>query len=139
MPQLPQIQTVAFSVGLTGSNENILQLRTVRYDKVFVNIGDGWSRELYSFICPVKGAYKFDVNMVVHGSAGEGNRLALRLNEVMQIGIFARSGDDFYTGSNSVILQLKQGDVVDVAGWMLGAKLWNADSFYCTFSGQLIN
>ena len=52
---------VAFSAGLTH-DQQILHAETVIYDRVFVNVGNGYNATTGQFICPTSGIYVFQVS-----------------------------------------------------------------------------
>ncbi|XP_033988428.1 complement C1q-like protein 2 isoform X2 [Trematomus bernacchii] len=105
---------VAFSAGLTdsGSVGPFSTAMTLKFSKVFTNIGQAYSPTTGIFTAPVKGAYYFRFNMwesrkLTYSSVVlyHNNQRKMRLLDYID-----RSG--FVSESNSMVLQLEKGDVV---------------------------
>ncbi|XP_034077609.1 complement C1q-like protein 2 [Gymnodraco acuticeps] len=105
---------VAFSAGFTDSgavgpfNTTI----TLKYSKVFTNIGQAYSPTTGIFTAPVRGVYYFRFNVwenrsLVHTS------VELHHNDQMKMRLYDYNDSTGYvSASNGMVLQLERGDVV---------------------------
>ncbi|XP_034004141.1 puff II/9-1 protein-like isoform X3 [Trematomus bernacchii] len=104
---------VAFSAGLTdaGGVGPFTTDITLKYSKVFTNIGQAYSPTTGIFRAPVRGVYYFRFNEWEHRSAW--TAVKLFHNDKMKMGIYDyHDGGGYISTSNSILLQLEEGDVV---------------------------
>ncbi|XP_026861669.2 cerebellin 20 [Electrophorus electricus] len=134
----------AFSVALTDTRRCVGPNRediVVRYQSIFLNLGDGYNVSTGTFTVPRSGIYVFA--LTVYSTAGApGSSLAacahLRKNGVMMAGLREINNQD-HEDSATVVLakQMDAGDLVDV---ILPASCFLCDdnSHYNTFTGFLL-
>ncbi|XP_033988425.1 complement C1q-like protein 2 [Trematomus bernacchii] len=105
---------VAFSAGLTdaGGVGPFTTAMTLKFSKVFTNIGQAYNPTTGIFTAPVSGAYYFRFNMWESRKSTyssvvlyHNNQRKMRLSDFID-----RSG--YVSESNSMVLQLEKGDVV---------------------------
>ncbi|XP_033988468.1 putative WEB family protein At1g65010, chloroplastic isoform X2 [Trematomus bernacchii] len=105
---------VAFSAGLTdsGSVGPFTTDTTLKYSKVFTNIGQAYSPTTGIFTAPVGGVYYFRFNMwgdidssYTHVGFFHNDQRKMMLSDY-------NDGYGFVSASNSMVLQLEKGDVV---------------------------
>ncbi|KAL3066264.1 hypothetical protein OYC64_016255 [Pagothenia borchgrevinki] len=105
---------VAFSAGLTdaGSVGPFTTDTTLKYSKVFTNIGQAYNPTTGIFTAPIRGVYYFRFNMwETRRSASTGVQLFHNDKRIMATYDF---NDDvgYVSTSNAILLQLEEGDVV---------------------------
>jgi hypothetical protein len=107
----------------------------VIFKKLVTNIGDAYKPSSGQFIAPVNGTYHFHTSFL----SGNGAEVwtYIDLNGQVQVRADARGTDSRHgTGSQSVILELKTGDIVSV-------KIYQGNTIlgleYSSFSGFLLN
>ncbi|KAK1886642.1 Complement C1q-like protein 2 [Dissostichus eleginoides] len=104
---------VAFSAGLTDSGAvgPFTTDTTLKYIKVFTNIGQAYSPTTGIFTAPVRGVYYFRFNIWETHSAYTGVELFHNYKRKIKIHGY-NDGTGYITTSNAVVLQLEKGDVV---------------------------
>ncbi|XP_067441882.1 uncharacterized protein [Thunnus thynnus] len=130
---------VAFSVGLTDAGRvgPFGTEITLKFSKIFTNIGQAYNPTTGVFTAPVRGAYYFrfngweiyNTNVAGIGLYHNNRRLTLTLDRVVNNG--------YATVSNGFVLQLEKGDVIYLvlpSGWGLYDDANNEN----TFSGFLL-
>ncbi|XP_041744998.2 complement C1q-like protein 2 [Coregonus clupeaformis] len=133
---------VAFSAGFGGTgyfgpfNVDF----TLVYQKVLTNLGNAYNPATGIFTAPVRGAYHFSVYH--HSGANRRSDSVLFKNKEQIAYISAMNKDGSYNGSNGIIMQLEEGDVVYV---VLKANSWIWDHMsqpgaigWCHFNGILL-
>ncbi|KAI9529091.1 hypothetical protein NQZ68_013398 [Dissostichus eleginoides] len=129
---------VAFSAGLTDSGAvgPFTTDTTLKYIKVFTNIGQAYSPTTGIFTAPVRGVYYFRFNIWETHSAYTGVELFHNYKRKIKIHGY-NDGTGYITTSNAVVLQLEKGDVVYI---LLPANVSVYDDSYnrIIFSGFLL-
>ncbi|XP_077978456.1 cerebellin-1-like [Glandiceps talaboti] len=130
-------EKVAFSVVRTSSTGLLTGLQLLHYDKIYTNIGNGFDGATSKFTCPVDGVYFFTITALRDNS----NRLKLCLvkNHSRLPCVYAghSSSRNHGSSSNSVILELKQGDELWTRNEANSAVYGDAYEV-TTFSGYLL-
>uniref|UniRef100_A0AAZ3R2X5 C1q domain-containing protein n=1 Tax=Oncorhynchus tshawytscha TaxID=74940 RepID=A0AAZ3R2X5_ONCTS len=133
---------VAFSAGFGGTGHygpfNVE--KTLVYGKVLTNLGNAYNPATGIFTAPVAGVYQFSVYH--HSGTGRRSDSLLFKNKEQIAFISAMNKDGSYNGSNGIILQLEEGDVVYV---VLKDNSWIWDHMsnvgaigWCHFNGILL-
>ncbi|XP_064601348.1 complement C1q tumor necrosis factor-related protein 4-like [Liolophura sinensis] len=129
-------RVVAFSVRLRKNLENLTSAQAIIFGTVVTNIGGAYNPRTGIFRCPVSGLYQFFVSIL--GQRTERVETELVVNGKKKLLVYS-SGDAIHRGSlgsNTVLLQLEQWDVVwvrlhyDYGGYI--------HCCWSTFSGYLI-
>ncbi|XP_070709385.1 complement C1q-like protein 2 [Pempheris klunzingeri] len=132
---------VAFSASLTDAghvgpfNTDI----TLKFSKVFTNIGQAYSPTTGIFTAPVRGVYYFRFSMFGdRGSSTIGARL-YHNDKVMtwSLGHHASSSYHYINVSNALVLKLEKGDVVYMV-LVSGSAVYDSSDNRTTFSGFLL-
>ncbi|XP_044196391.1 uncharacterized protein LOC122973008 [Thunnus albacares] len=130
---------VAFSVGLTDAGEvgPFNTEITLKFSKIFTNIGQAYSPTTGVFIAPVRGAYYFRFNGF---ETRDTNSVGIRLyhnGEQMTYSFDKVVNNGYVNVSNGFVLQLEKGDMIYL---VLCAGCSVHDSTYnrTTFSGFLL-
>ncbi|XP_074550120.1 uncharacterized protein LOC141807805 [Halichoeres trimaculatus] len=130
---------VAFTVGLTDNgqigpfNTEI----TLKFGKVFTNIGDAYSPTTGIFTAPVKGAYYFRFNA---WDARLSNVLGVKLFHNTKTVTYCYDVNDnhgYVNVSNGFVLQLEKGDVIYLV-LRSDSAIWDDVNNRTTFSGFLL-
>ncbi|CDQ94512.1 complement C1q-like protein 2 [Oncorhynchus mykiss] len=133
---------VAFSAGFggTGFYGPFNVEKTLVYEKVLTNLGNAYNPATGIFTAPVAGVYQFSVYH--HSGPGRRSDSLLFKNKEQIAFISAMNKDGSYNGSNGIILQLEEGDVVYV---VLKDNSWIWDHMsnvgaigWCHFNGILL-
>lgn len=101
----PTDKFVGFSAGLTKMlKTNDTEL--IVYDRVFLNMGNGYDSSTGVFTCPNAGTYAF----LVHGVSTATSQLNLDIyrNNNYTVSVFAHVNNGYASGHQSIILQLDQ-------------------------------
>ncbi|KAL3060883.1 hypothetical protein OYC64_009149 [Pagothenia borchgrevinki] len=130
---------VAFSAGLTdaGPVGPFTTSTTLKYSKVFTNIGQAYSPTTGIFTAPVRGVYYFRFNVwQARGSVWTG--VELYHNDQMKMRLHDyNDGIGFVSASNSMVLQLEKGDVVYIV-LTSGYGVYDDSYNHIIFSGFLL-
>ncbi|XP_067449729.1 complement C1q tumor necrosis factor-related protein 3-like [Thunnus thynnus] len=129
---------VAFSVGLTdaGNVGPFSNDTTLKFSKIFTNIGEAYNPSTGVFTAPVRGAYYFrfsawgyrDTSLVGIKLYHNDKKITLSFDTV--------SGGDV-TMSKAFVLQLEKGDVIYLDLWSNSSVYDDSDN-HTTFSGFLL-
>uniref|UniRef100_UPI0037E8A692 uncharacterized protein n=1 Tax=Semicossyphus pulcher TaxID=241346 RepID=UPI0037E8A692 len=130
---------VAFSVGLTdvGQIGPFNTEITLKFSKVFTNIGEAYSPTTGIFTAPVKGAYYFRFN---GWDARLSNVIGIKLfhNDKRITECYDVNDQHGYVHvSNGFVLQLEKGDVVYTV-LRINTSIWDDTNNRTTFSGFLL-
>ncbi|XP_059206230.1 multimerin-2-like isoform X1 [Centropristis striata] len=129
---------VAFYTGLTDSGHvgPFNTDTTLKYSKVFTNIGDAYNPSTGFFTAPVRGVYYFQFTICGGQKGWMGLQVFKNNQRIMWNGeIKEEVGEEYMT--NSVVLELMAGDQIHlVLPW--GYTLWDSSKNYNTFSGSLL-
>lgn len=101
----PTDKFVGFSAGLTKMlKTNDTEL--IVYDRVFLNMGNGYDSSTGVFTCPNAGTYAF----LVHGVSTATSQLNLDIyrNNNYTVSVFAHVNNGYASGHQSIVLQLDQ-------------------------------
>ncbi|WAR10014.1 C1QL4-like protein [Mya arenaria] len=131
---------VAFSAGLTH-NQTIHHAVNVVYDRVYVNVGNGYNSSSGVFTAPTRGYYVFQFHALTH--LDKSSWLTLNKNDNYLVSIYGHTAADYASGGNSVVLLLIKNDKVFVQAvdeqYGDATDLYGeVDEVYSTFSGYLI-
>ncbi|XP_077984472.1 uncharacterized protein LOC144439089 [Glandiceps talaboti] len=135
--QREQQTRVAFSVSKTTSLGPVSSHIVIVYNKVYSNDGNGYDASTGKFTCPVSGMYYFMISAMRRGSNGIYVCLMKNNTKLPCIWISANSGWANGASSNSVIIDIQQGDEI----WARlgdGYALYSDHDEYTTFAGYLL-
>ncbi|XP_045894764.1 complement C1q-like protein 2 [Micropterus dolomieu] len=129
---------VAFYTALTdaGYVGPYNTVTTLRYSKVFTNIGNAYNPATGFFTAPVKGVYSFQFTMCGY-KAGYMGVSVYKNNQHLMHNVERKDepGHEYLT--NSVVLELRAGDEI----WLVlphGHSLFDSGENHNTFSGSLL-
>ncbi|XP_052327296.1 complement C1q-like protein 2 isoform X5 [Oncorhynchus keta] len=133
---------VAFTASIRVSDEHYHlgpfdEDTTVVYKKVITNIGEAYNPDTGVFTAPVRGAYYFTFTCNV-GNSGVANAALLK-NGVNMAAVYEYANPIsgiYHSGANGVILDLVEGDKVNVVLWS-GSSIFD-NSRISMFSGYLL-
>ncbi|XP_059205242.1 complement C1q-like protein 2 [Centropristis striata] len=109
---------------------------TLKYSKVFTNIGDAYNPSTGFFTAPVRGVYYFQFTM--NGSrAGWMGVQVFKNNQMIMWNYEHKEGSDREFITNSVVLELMAGDEIHLV-LPSGYSLYDESSNLNTFSGSLL-
>ncbi|MEQ2313640.1 hypothetical protein AMECASPLE_004156 [Ameca splendens] len=104
---------------------------TLKFDRVFTNIGNAYNKKTGIFTAPLNGVYQF--SFMTFGYSSHTSGAILMKNGNYQVSTWEFTGPDTSdTTSNSVILEMNAGDSVNIILWQ-GGKIHTS-----VFSGFLI-
>ncbi|XP_059206479.1 complement C1q-like protein 2 [Centropristis striata] len=129
---------VAFYTGLTdsGSVGPFDTDTTLKYRKVFTNIGDAYNPSTGFFTAPVRGVYYFQFTLCGGQTGLMGVQVFKNNQRIMWNAENKEEGGEEYM-TNSVVLELMAGDQIHlVLPW--GYTLWDTSNNYNTFSGSFL-
>ncbi|XP_030293634.1 complement C1q-like protein 2 [Sparus aurata] len=106
---------------------------TLKYSKVFTNIGNAYRPSTGFFTAPVKGVYNFQFTVYGSGSGPVGVSVYKNNKQIMYN--FERY--DMIRFSNSLVLELTAGDEIHL-DLPSGHTIYDSSSNHCTFSGSLL-
>ncbi|XP_071221343.1 complement C1q-like protein 2 [Salvelinus alpinus] len=133
---------VAFSAGFggTGYYGPFNVDKTLVYETVYTNLGNTYNPATGIFTAPVAGVYHFSVYH--HSGQGRRSDSMLYKNKEQIAFISAMNKDGSYNGSNGIILQLEEGDVVYVVlkdnSWIWDHMSQGGANGWCHFNGILL-
>ncbi|XP_029314165.1 LOW QUALITY PROTEIN: complement C1q-like protein 2 [Cottoperca gobio] len=129
---------VAFSIGLTDAGQvgPFNTKITLKFSKVFTNVGQAYNPHTGIFTAPVRGAYYFKFSAWDNRSSWMGAELYH--NDKRMTWIFHHNDRESYSSvSNAFVLQLEQGDVVYIV-LSTGYGVYDAEYNLMNFSGFLL-
>ncbi|XP_052761170.1 uncharacterized protein LOC128203686 isoform X2 [Mya arenaria] len=131
---------VIFSVGLTSNATGISNGETIKFDKIFVDNKNTYSRVTGQFVAHVTGLYEF----YYHCLSAKGTYLSIQLRHngrTVINGAHAHNKGHRASSGNSAVMELSGGETMDVSGtpssgynYLIGG----ANETFCTFSGHLL-
>uniref|UniRef100_A0A087X2L1 C1q domain-containing protein n=1 Tax=Poecilia formosa TaxID=48698 RepID=A0A087X2L1_POEFO len=130
---------VAFSAAMPkeGTIGPVNVLYPLVYKHVLSNIGGHYSPVTGYFTAPVRGVYYFSFSSFCWAGDGTSGGSLYR-NENKVVSWYGYSKTDPISGSNSAILLLQAGDMVNIRLWD-GRKISDNVNKYSTFSGFLLS
>ncbi|XP_051266398.1 heavy metal-binding protein HIP-like isoform X2 [Dicentrarchus labrax] len=125
---------VAFSLGLTdaGSVGPFNTAITLKFSKVFTNIGQAYNPTTGIFTAPVTGAYYFRFTLWDHRSSVCMSVNLFQNDKKMMYNSDCNDSHSYITMSNALVLQLEKGDVIYLvlsAGYSLSDDIDNRTTF----------
>ena len=127
-------QKLAFSAGVTSASST-WNSGALIFNKVILNVGNGYNPSTGVFTSPVAGTYVFYVTAV------EYDRHYLQVdivhNSVSKVSTMGHNSAVYQTGTNMVVLNIQKGDSV----WgrhQYGTGYWTEGIPATTFTGFLI-
>ncbi|XP_070569138.1 complement C1q subcomponent subunit B-like [Ptychodera flava] len=134
---MQQSSRVAFSVARTSEEQSVGTFKTIIYDKVYSNVGNGYSTSTGKFTCSVSGVYFFMISAM--RDLDNSLFVCLMKNDVQLPCVFVYDSRyrDYGSASNSVIIDLEPGDEV----WVKlpgGRTIYSSSNEYATFTGYLL-
>lgn len=108
---------------------------TLVFDAIISNVGNGYNPRTGVFTAPMNGAYVFYVSCIEYER--QDLRLEIVLNNVSKVRTLAYGGTDYQTGTNMVVLNLREGDNVWVKHY-LGRGYYSKSIPLTTFTGFMI-
>ncbi|XP_077997721.1 uncharacterized protein LOC144450854 [Glandiceps talaboti] len=135
--QVQQQPRVAFSVAKTTSIGLVSSRTVIVYDKVYSNDGNGYNTSTGKFTCPVSGMYYFMISALRDNSYNLHVCLIKNTTKLPCIYAHNSSGRSYGAASNSVIIDVDQGDEI----WVRlggGYAVYSNHNEYTTFTGYLL-
>ncbi|XP_070572310.1 complement C1q tumor necrosis factor-related protein 7-like [Ptychodera flava] len=129
-----QPSRMAFSVVKTTSMTEVSEDTPVIYDKVYANVGNGYSKDTGKFTCSVSGVYFF--MFTARRRASTNLYMCLMKNTDYLPCIASISGDGMH--SNSVIIDVETGDEVWIQLKSRNGFASYSKPSYATFTGYLL-
>ena len=109
----------------------------IQFDHIFTMHGTEFDPDTGKFTCQVNGTYYF----IVHANKWTNSRnlhIKLMKNSILMTALYEDAGYDYYdAASNSILLDLRQGDKV----WLQlhsGSEVYSGLTRMTTFSGWLV-
>ncbi|XP_078317282.1 uncharacterized protein LOC111103848 [Crassostrea virginica] len=127
-------QNVAFTAGVT-SQSTTWNSGTLIFDKVILNVGNGYNPSTGIFTSPVAGTFVFYVTAVEYSK--QDLYVDIVLNSVSKVRTMGYSDAAYQTGTNMVILNLQKGDSVWVRHYS-GKGYYTSSAPVTTFTGFLV-
>lgn len=130
------LERVGFSVGLSKTAP-LGFIEMIHYDRVFMNVGNGYDVNKGSFIVPVPGVYLFYFSAL--NKPGNSAYIELVQNGV-RLAIINLGDTDYNMGSQIVMAYVGKGDRIWVRNASSGGPILygNAHEQYNTFTGFLL-
>ncbi|XP_059214131.1 complement C1q-like protein 2 [Centropristis striata] len=129
---------VAFYIGLTDSHHvgPFNTDTTLKYSKVFTNIGDAYNPSTGFFTAPVRGVYYFHFTMSGYQAGWMGVEVYKNNQWIMGNQEYQEErGHNYFT--NSIVLELMAGDEIHLV-LPSGHSLYDSANNHNTFSGSLL-
>ncbi|XP_002732902.2 uncharacterized protein LOC100372009 [Saccoglossus kowalevskii] len=126
---------VVFSVARTSVLDPSSEHKPVTYDEVYTNVGEHYNGDTGIFTCPISGVYYFTMTALKQNSDTNMHVCFMR-NQTKLTCAYSESAG-YGTGTNSIILELQEGDEMWVR-LSAGNALYSASHGYSTFSGYMI-
>ncbi|XP_071953088.1 complement C1q-like protein 2 [Antedon mediterranea] len=134
-------QRSAFTAKLTKSlDASYYRNRRIIFNSVLNNVGDDYNPQDGRFTTSVAGTYVFTVTLMSKYSSGSSAFGCLHKNDNEQVCVWSNGNSANEMSSNTITLNLEEGDVVDVvlkAGSNYGIHNYG-EAGYCTFTGFLL-
>ncbi|XP_070543124.1 complement C1q subcomponent subunit B-like [Ptychodera flava] len=128
----------AFSASRTSILGPVSEDTTVIYNKVYANVGNGYSLSTGKFTCSISGVYFFMMSCMRHATPHNMYICLMKNNEKLPCVFVSNSGQRQYgAASNSVIIDLQEGDEVWVR-LSSGRALYSDNDEYATLTGYLL-
>ncbi|XP_059214582.1 complement C1q-like protein 2 [Centropristis striata] len=129
---------VAFYTGLTniGTVGPFTSSTTLKYSRVFTNIGDAYNPSTGFFTAPVRGVYYFQFTMCGKRTGTMGVQV-FKNNQIIMTNFETKDEGGFEYMTNSVVLELMAGDEIHLV-LPEGQSLWDSIHNQSTFSGSLL-
>ncbi|XP_059214127.1 complement C1q-like protein 2 [Centropristis striata] len=129
---------VAFYTGLTDSGNvgPFTSETTLKFSKVFTNIGDAYNPSTGFFTAPVRGVYYFQFTMCGL-QAGPMGVYVFKNNQRIMYNLENKEETDYEYMTNSVVLELMAGDEIHLV-LPPGYSLFDSADNESTFSGSLL-
>ncbi|XP_059197174.1 heavy metal-binding protein HIP-like [Centropristis striata] len=129
---------VAFYTALTNSGHvgPFNTVTTLKYSKVFTNIGDAYNPSTGFFTAPVRGVYYFQFTMCGHNAGYMGVQMYKNNQRIMWNEEYKQESIYEYL-TNSVVLELMAGDEIHLT-LASGHSLYDDTNNHNTFSGSLL-
>ncbi|XP_077998033.1 uncharacterized protein LOC144451134 [Glandiceps talaboti] len=135
--QVQQQPRVAFSVARTSSTGQASGHEVIVYDKVYSNDGNGYNTSTGKFTCPVSGMYYFMISALQHNSYNLHVCLMKNTTQLPCIHVRNSGGRQYGAASNSVIIDVDQGDEI-WARLYSGYAVYSSGYEFTTFTGYLL-
>lgn len=126
---------VAFFATLSAHQQHIGVDQAVLFDSLVTNIGNAYHNHLGSFIAPIEGTYVFSVTLMSHHNTDGHFVIAKNGSHITTMYLSGPEGG-YSTSSQTVILQLQQGDDVNVRSIDTDKPVFGYN--YSVFSGFLL-
>ncbi|CAG2187996.1 C1QL [Mytilus edulis] len=123
-----KVPAIAFTASLSAS-KSIGPLETVKFDKVWTNAGKGYDPNSGIFTAPKKGFYQ--ITATIASPSGKVFHASIWKNDEKTVGL--------YTGSGSIVLNLKKGDRVLIKHHNHTQVIYSDSYQYTMFSAFLIS
>ncbi|KAJ8316683.1 hypothetical protein KUTeg_005765 [Tegillarca granosa] len=104
-----------FFSDLTHTIDNLGDNQVIVYDRVLINVGNGYNPNLGHFTVPIKGNYYISVNSMSTPNEGLYLNLLKNGNMMEQIYTGGYKSSDYLSSNEIIILPLEVGDMVWVS------------------------
>ncbi|KAK3083382.1 hypothetical protein FSP39_021191, partial [Pinctada imbricata] len=128
---------VAFSAGLSHTLR-LSQGETIPFNKIFVNVGDGYNPRTGEFIAPTAGVYVFHLHAY---DMNKDKAMWLEAVRNTQLMVSISGYDSHATAGNTVMAQMNRGDKFFIrarAGQQF-SLFGQDDEVYATFTGYKVS
>ncbi|CAG5132073.1 unnamed protein product [Candidula unifasciata] len=133
---LPSMKTIAFSAALT-EDVSLNPNDKVIYNKIFTNYGNTYDGSTGEFKAPVDGIY--GIYMYLLTQTGQEGWLELIHNQDYVVSVYAKQDGAYDAAGNSVMLRLKEGDILFVRARRLSKLYGRSDQAYSSWNIHLIS
>ncbi|XP_033106810.1 complement C1q-like protein 2 [Anneissia japonica] len=130
----------AFTAKLTTGLDSLwFENRRIVFDSVLTSVGNDYNPKDGRFTTSISGTYVFSLSLMSKYSSGSSAFGCLQKNDVEQICVWSNGNSAHEMSSNTITLNLKKGDVVNVIlkGGSYGLHNYG-EAGYCSFSGFLL-